>query len=111
MIYKEITLRADLPEQVSTEIMFEIASARADSTELLCINIFNEDKSYDFQKKHRAAVIKGLKALKGEGKIQLYATSDSFLEKKTEAYFLQNKYPYIFTNEYACDENKIYVKI
>ena len=113
MNYKEFTLRAELPEQISTEILFEIASARADGIELLCINIFNEDKEYTLPKKQQGTVIKLLKNLKGEGRIQLFATSNSFNEHKTEAYFLQNKYPEIFNSSSTdfLDESKVYIKI
>ena len=113
MNFKEFTLKADLPEQISTEILFEIASARADSLELICINIFNEDKEYIQPQKQRAAVIKILKNLKADGRIQLFATSDSFKGQKTEAYFLQNKYPEIFNsspNDFI-NENKVYIKL
>ena len=113
MNYREFTLRAEMPEQISTEIFFEIASARADGIELLCINIFDEGINYVSPEKHYLAVIKMLKNLKGEGRIQLFATSDSFNKQKTEAYFLQNKYPEIFNTaeNKSLDENKVYIRI
>jgi hypothetical protein len=113
MKYKELNLRADLPEQINTELLFEIASARAEGTELICINIFNEEKKYSFPQKQRSVLIKLIKNLKSEGRIQLFATSDSFRNQTTESYFLQNKYPEIFdsTSKRYLNENAVYIKL
>ena len=113
MYFREFTLRADLSEQIATEILFELASARVDGIEVLCINIFNEEKEYSLPEKHQSTVVKTLKKLKENGKIQLFATGDSFKLQKTEAFFLQNKYPDLFDSSlvYCLGENKIYIKI
>ena len=43
MNYKEINLRAKTPESAATEVMYEIASLRADGVGLIRINILYEE--------------------------------------------------------------------
>ena len=85
-MYKIIDLKSDNVDSMTTEIMFEVAGARADGNELIRINISsNETKMYD-------AAIKLLKSMKQKGIIQFFATEKSFLNGSTEASFLMNKY-------------------
>ncbi len=86
MIFKLIDLKANSTDASLTEIMFEIAGARADGCELIRFNMINnETKLYD-------GIIKQLKGLKQKGLIQFFATADSFASSSTEASFLINKY-------------------
>ena len=86
MIFKEINLQAHTVEAIATELMFEIAGARVDKCEVLCVNMF------EFEPKQEATIMRTLKELKKKGLIQFFATRDSFLEEKTEAIFMMNKY-------------------
>ena len=85
-MYKIIDLKAENIDSMTTEIMFEVAGARADGNELIRININNDEtKLYD-------GAIKLLKNMKQKGLIQFFATEKSFLNGSTEASFLMNKY-------------------
>ncbi len=114
MSYKEYTLRAPSPEAASTEIIYEIAASRADGVDLIRINFsYNENDvgNTDF-KKLISSVIKLLKAMKQKGTIQFFATADSFRLSTTEAVFLQNKYPELFSVSPKTENGAfIYVKI
>lgn len=107
MSYKELSLRAELPEGAVTELMYEIASCRADDADLIRINI---DATLPEIKKILSASLKTLKAMKEKGSIQFYATKESFDLMRTEAVFLQNKYPDLFS-EIISSENQVYIFI
>lgn len=110
MLFKEFTLKSHLPEQISTEIMYEIASARADNAELVRINILCDDSTAIEKIKLFSWVLKILKQMKSNSKIQFFATEDSFKLSKTEAIFLQNKYPDYFT-ENSVKGDFFYIKL
>ena len=106
-MYKIIDLKAENIESMTTEIMFEVAGARADGNELIRLNINNDEaKLYD-------GAIKLLKNMKQKSLIQFFATEKSFLNGSTEASFLMNKYQ----DSISLDDNNggevsyIYVKI
>ena len=85
-MYKIIYLKAENIDSMTTEIMFEVAGARADGNELIRLNINNDEaKLYD-------GAIKLLKSMKQKGLIQFFATEKSFSNGSTEASFLINKY-------------------
>lgn len=113
MYFKELTLRGENPEQISTEVMYEVAAARADRAELLRINILNEEANDLFPKKRLSVLIRILKIMKGDGRIQFFATQDSFNSLGTEAVFLQNKYPERFDvlPHNNCEEDFVYIKL
>ncbi len=110
MSFRELCLRADMPDGAVTEIMYEVASCRADGIDLLKINIDNELSEI---KRIVSALLKTLKTMKQKGSIQFYATKESFDVMSTEAVFLQNKYPEHFSegNINSDDQTYIYVKI
>ena len=106
-MYKIIDLKAENIDSMTTEIMFEVAGARADGNELIRLNINNDEtKLYD-------SAIKLLKNMKQKGLIQFFATEKSFVNGSTEASFLMNKYQ----DNISLGDNKggevsyIYVKI
>ena len=98
MSYKEINLRSLTSESVVTEIMYEIATARADMVDLIRINsvCHMAEEAFD-SKKVFSSIIKLLKTMKQNGSIHFFATLDSFNRSTTEAVFLQNKYPELFS--------------
>ena len=106
MLIKEITLKASLPDQIFTETMYEIATARSERAELVRINLQAEagKKPYD-------ALVRILKKMKAEGRIQFFATKDSFSLLSTEAVFLLNKYPEHITMSVNLESNFIYIKL
>lgn len=114
MIFKEKDLRSVSRENAKTEIMFEIASARADNVELIRINIADsKDGQRSDLKRLEASVVQLLKAMKQRGQIQLFALPECFIKMNTEAVYLINKYPAIFKNipsEEEC-ESYIYIKL
>ena len=106
-MYKIIDLKAENIDSMTTEIMFEVAGARADGSELIRLNINNDDaKLYD-------SAIKLLKNMKQKGLIQFFATEKSFSNGSTEASFLMNKYQdsISLTNNEGGEVSFIYVKI
>ena len=113
MLYKELTLRANMPEDISTEIIYEVAVARADRAEFLRINILNEETGDVSFKKRYSTLIRILKNMKSDGRIQFFATKESFRLLNTEAIFLQNKYPSHFDYTNLLEENGdfIYIKL
>ncbi len=109
MKIKTIRLQSVLSDEVLTEIMFEIASARAEGAELLRfeLNLVNDNLATTKQ-----FIIKKLKDMKQKSRIQFFAAADSFKNGSTEAVFLLNKYPAHFEkNSPGESENYIYVKL
>ena len=115
MSYKEINLRSNGTDTVATEIMYEIAAARADGVELIRFNIsIGEDTEESSEmKKIVSSATRLLKNMKQKGLIQFFATEKSFSNGSTEASFLMNKY----SDSISLGDNKggevsyIYVKI
>ena len=115
MSYKEINLRSNGTDTVATEIMYEIAAARADGVELVRFNIsIGEDTEESSEmKKIVSSATRLLKNMKQKGSIQFIATPDSFKSGSMESSFLYNKYPELFENSdiRAEDKNYIFVKL
>ena len=112
MVLKKLLLRSNLPEHLTTEIMYEIAAARADGAELLRIEMPTDEDNASAHKKLSSSLIRLLKGMKDEGRIQFFATRDKFDSQSTEAVFLQNKYPEHF--EYNNSESQaeyVYIKL
>lgn len=113
MKYKELKLRAKTPDGASTEIMYEIATARADGFNLIRIDIsYDENEGSVEIKKIIHTLIKLLKSMKQNGNIHFFATPESFSLGSTEAVFLQNKYPEHFADKVQNNEGMfIYIKL
>ena len=96
-MYKEINLKANTLETITTELLFEIAGARADGAQLIKVNIpYNESECEGISiEKKVQGIVKLLKEMKRKNKIQLYAIPESFLSHTTESVFLLNKYPFL----------------
>ena len=94
-MYKEINLKSNTQEKIITEILFELAVARADGIQIVKLNIpdcDNEDEFCPIERKMQG-IVKLFKNMKRKNMIQLYSTPESFLFQTTEAVFLLNKYP------------------
>ena len=111
MIYREIKLKSEDINSIITEILYEIASARVDSVELLGLKISNSDNK--LRSKLAEGIIRYLKGIKRQGQIQFFATEDSFVKSTTEAIFLLNKYPELFSSLPAFDDEAsiLYIKL
>ena len=98
MSYREINLRSVSADAVATEIMYEIAAARADGVELIRFDISYSDGSKTMidGKRIISSAIRVLKGMKQRGSVQFIATPESFENGSTESSFLYNKYPSIF---------------
>lgn len=90
---------------LETEIMFSVASARAQEIEFLKI-----DFSADNGEQIKAAALKQLRALKKQGRIQLFVVAEDIHGSSTEAQYLVNKYPNI-SDTLKDGERVIIVKI
>ena len=112
MNHREINLRANSPESAITEVRYEIAGCRADGIDLLRINILFSKGEESDTKKIMSTVIKVLKEMKAGKGISFFATEASFKNSTTEASFLQNKYPHVFSSfGEKTDSEYIYVKL
>lgn len=84
------TFESTVSQQIGTEIRFVIASARATDNELIYINLKSEVES-----RITDMLIKHLKNIKKQGKLDFFATKDAFVENNAEASYLINKFPKI----------------
>ena len=112
MKYKVIDLAVRKTDGVAPEIMYNVASERVDSVELICFNLpVTDDETV--RRRINSAALRTFKEMKSRGAIQLYATRSSFLEQTTEAKYLINKFPELFEDaDYeAMDTRSIYVKL
>jgi hypothetical protein len=111
MVYKEITIKSKNKESVETEVMFEIAAARADNIELLCV-VFSAEDEQDVLTKTKSVITRKLKAMKQAGLIQFFTDTQAFTMMTTEADFLLNKYPDVFSDKKSRAESDcIYIRI
>lgn len=111
---KEILLKSSTKEGLETEVMYEIATAKVDSIELIKIGIKLPDAEDCRAESNKliSSLIRVLKNMKADGRIQFFATEENFAKQTTEAVFLLNKYPTYFESIKLCSgERNIYVKI
>lgn len=114
MQFKVVKMKSVAPEDSITEVHFEIAVAKAECVELLRIDIRKngEAPKMHSNKKSIATILRLLKNMKEDGKIQFFATNDNFEQGGTESTFLQNKYPDLFNELYEnAEESTIYIKL
>ena len=110
MSEKVVKLKEKTASSCLTEMMYEVASARAEGIGLLKLIIADDSAE---NKKIVSSIIRRLKQMKQSNQIQLFVTPDAFFKGATEAVFLLNKYPNISISdlEFKEAENFIYVKI
>ena len=95
MLYKQIVLKGKTPIEAETEIMFEVASGRADGIELLRFDATSSDDEREYTRLVRG-IIRILRGMKEHSMIQFFAFPDNFRRSGTESKFLINKYPSLF---------------
>ena len=105
MRYDTFTLTSSNQSIAETEILYSIASARANQMDFLKL-ILNLDQG----EKIATNTTRVLKSLKKQGRIELYISSDELGGDSTEAEYLRNKFPEIcnIRNE---NETSIIIKI
>lgn len=89
---KTVTLRSDNLNSIKNEILFEIASGRVDSSELLRFELKKGENEASFYRL-TSGIKRFLKSVKEKGLILLSAYAESFEAGDTSASFLLNKYP------------------
>lgn len=85
-------LKNTAAESIATEIRFNVASERARKAEIMKLSVSGE-LADDKRQKLTLNAQKVLRAMKKQGRIQLFATPGDFKESTTEAQYLMNKYP------------------
>ena len=111
---KEIVLKSSTKEGLETEIKYEIATAKVDGVELVKFDIeLHDAENYHVEStKLKSSLIRTLKNMKADGRIQFFATDENFAKQTTEAVFLINKYPAYFERiESGSSKKSIYIKI
>ncbi len=92
MNYNTFVLKNPIENTLATEIMFNVASERANRKELLFLSVFSELTERDRSRLILNAA-KLLRRMKKQGKIQLFVTPEDYSKSTTEAKYMQNKYP------------------
>ena len=92
MNYNTFVLKNPGENALTTDILFYVASERANRKELLFLSVSPELAERDRSRLILNAV-KLLRRMKKQGKIQLFVTPEDYSESTTEAKYMQNKYP------------------
>ena len=90
-MFKRVVVECKNETRVETEILFNIAGARANGKKLVRLDFKNEAKSSVFNHQ-KQIMLSLLREMKRDGRIQFFATEQSFDKMKLEAQFLYNKY-------------------
>jgi len=75
-------------EQLETEILFYIASSRAEGKELVKLSVKGERKERTI-----SIALKILRAAKKRNTVQLFLTAQQMYGRTTEGEYIKNKYP------------------
>ena len=95
MKYTEYVFQNQSLNDLKTEALFEIATERAKGSELIKFMLTSSDEVALLKQKN--GMMRFMKTLKDKGIVQFYAFSEAFDENSTEAMFLSNKYPEVFS--------------
>ena len=112
MVYKRIELKNRTVVNLATEIMFELASGRAEGIELMRFDIPRTEGEGEFEKL-MSGILRVFKNMKAKRLIQFYAGAEHFSRGSTETEYLYNKYPN-YLNEVSDNAERgsfIYVKL
>ena len=96
------TLSKDVKSNIETEVLFVVASARAQGKEFIEF-VLADEKQYSM-----IAVI--LRRLKKQGKIQIFVGQNDFESNTKEVMYLKNKFSEL-VSEFSGGSEKILVKI
>lgn len=108
MIYTKYSLTGRCKAELDTELRFDTATAKYDGIELVEFSFVKSDSEKE-NNRILCCIKRVLSAMRREGMIQFYVTSQGFENNTTEAAFLINKY-----SEYIAKANKneisVYIK-
>ena len=90
-MFKKVVIECKNDTRVETEIVFNIAGARATGNKLIRLDLVNEAKNSVFNHQ-KQIMLSLLREMKRDGRIQFFATEVSFEKMKLEAQFLYNKF-------------------
>lgn len=88
----EYPLSGTVQTALETEIMFLLATEKVNGCELVSLTL-QKNSDEPTRAKEKGIVTRLLRRMKSEGKIQFFATGESFVASTTEAKYLINKYP------------------
>ncbi len=91
MIYERLTLKNKTVVNAATEIMFEVATKRAEGAQLIRLDVVRTESEREFDRLI-AGIGRVLKNMRTKRQIQFFVTPESFAEQTTETQFLLNKY-------------------
>ena len=94
MIIRSETVTGKTLKELTTEIMFFVASSKALKNEIFVLDI-KPTPSEESNLRRAELVARVLKDLKRRGMIQFFAASSDFDSTLTEIEYLKNKYPNI----------------
>lgn len=100
------TLENESYDGIITEIRYIVATARANERELLSIKLDSSDKI----SKSLSMLIKALRLMKKEGKIDFFASIEDFALGNAEASYLMNKFPDI-TDKLDTEKSTFIIKV
>lgn len=83
-------IESEAPSQIVTEIRFTVASARAGGNDLILLKIKSDTAK---EGSVASLMLKNLKTLKKESKIDFFAGREDFENGTPEAGYLKNKFP------------------
>ena len=90
-MFKKAVIECFNDTSIETEILFNIASLRAVGIKLIRLDFVNKAKRSAFNHQ-KQIMLSLLREMKREGRIQFFATEQTFEKMKLEAQFLYNKY-------------------
>ena len=103
MTVKAVVLNCSAAATLDTELLYSIASARALGNDFLKIVVPEDSKEY-------IQLLKLLKSLKKQGKVQIYIPAREFFGTGKEGRYLKNKYPSL-ADFFKEDEANIIIKL
>ena len=95
--------------EMKTEVLFEVASARAAGYAVVRFDVPRDDEPKCIERS-LAFLARILRAMKKRGAIQFFVTEDGFMRSTTEARFLLNMYPEV-EEATSGSEASIFVKL
>jgi hypothetical protein len=111
LIYRAYDLVGEQYNQIKTEILFTVASARSMGVELLRLDLSRSEKN-GLQSRRYRFVTMALQQMKKTGKIQFFATKANFDNSTVEAEYLKNKYGSMVELEAVADiDGFVFVKL
>ena len=107
MKFREEIISGNNQAELQTELRYIIAAAKADGLELIRLVPKPCDEERESSRIY-ACVTKVLRAVKKDGKIQLFISEPQIFEANTEGQYIRNKY-FDFVKERTGEERTVYV--